>query len=109
MSKTILMWEGLTPLAYAVKLHQHAAEASKVHPGGDINLEFQDMTDASWCRSGDDSIFYIKDGDVYDYEIRYVEEEDDRYIQFLADNGCGDRYFVVFDKTKEREDYEDLC
>lgn len=88
-------------LTMAVKLHQENPE---------LNLSFDNLSDYFWSFDGD-SIRYsalvvdiLEDtGNGMCLEVRYKVEQDDQFIKFYVDNGCGEKYDAVFDKSKRLE------
>ena len=91
----------MSSLTKAVKLHQENPE---------LNLSFENLSDYFWAFAGD-SILYshlVEDiledtGNGLCLEVGYTVEQDDQFIKFYVDNGCGDKYDVVFDKRKRLE------
>lgn len=82
-----------------------------VRAAGELDLQFEDLTDKFWGWDDRDSLVFhetdvaiLEDtGDYYHFEVRHKVEEDNNYIRFYIDNGCGDSYDVVFDKSKRLE------
>lgn len=74
----------------------------------DLDLQFEDLTDLYWFWDNLSEIQYSEDpediiqetGDYYILEVIYKTDEDPNYIRFYVDNGCGEKYDVVFDKLK---------
>jgi hypothetical protein len=83
----------------------------------EFSLEFE-LNEEMWCREGmdNDSVSYNTDGNkedlfqgegqTYNLEIRYVTYEDEDFYKVYADNGCGDKYHVVFLKKNEVQENE---
>lgn len=91
----------MTELSRAVELH-------KQNP--DLNLSFDNFTDYFWSFDGDNisysdlEIDILEDtGNAMCLEARYEVEQDERYIKFYVDNGCGEKWDAVFDKSKRVE------
>lgn len=77
----------------------------------EFSLEFE-LNEEMWCKFGDnDSVSFNTDGNeedlfnfegqTYNLEIRYVTYEDEDFYKVYADNGCGDKYHVLFLKKNE--------
>lgn len=90
-------------LAMAVKMHQ----TFKSTETDGISLEFE-LNENRWRLNSDDDIEHIEDGEelsafidgnCYSLEIRWIVHEDDDYLYAMVDNGCGDKYYVVFLKS----------
>lgn len=76
-----------------------------------LDLNFEDLTNQFWSWDNSDYVLYSDDktdveeetGDGYSLEVRYKQDEDDNYIRLYVDNGCGDKYDVVFAKANRVE------
>lgn len=76
-----------------------------------LDLNFEDLTDQFWSWDNRSDIAYSSDredvvedtGNGYGFEVRYQADEDENYIRFYVDNGCGDKYDVVFSKANRVE------
>ncbi len=92
----------MTDLTQAVKLH-------KENPS--LDLMFENLTDQWWSFNNSYDITFSDilqnveedTGLGFGLEVRYIAGEDENYIRFHVDNGCGDTYDVVFDKSKRVE------
>lgn len=88
-------------LTMAVKLHQENPE---------LNLSFYNFSDYFWSFDGDSILYSDLAVDILEdtgngmcLEVRYKVEQDDQFIKFYVDNGCGEKYDAVFDKSKRLE------
>ena len=86
-------------LTMAVKLHQEK-----------LNLSFYNLSDYFWSFDGDSILYSDLAVDILEdtgngmcLEVRYKVEQDDQFIKFYVDNGCGEKYDAVFDKSKRLE------
>ncbi len=92
----------ISPLTRAVAITREAK---------DLDLQFEDLTDQYWNWDNEAYITYADNrsdieedtGDGFGLEVRYKTDEDANYIRFYVDNGCGEKYDVVFDKLKKVE------
>lgn len=92
----------MTDLTQAVKLHNE-------NPS--LDLMFENLTDQWWSFDAHDYILhssFLEDveedtGNGFGLEVRYKSDEDENYVRFYVDNGCGDTYDAVFDKSKRVE------
>lgn len=69
-----------------------------------VSLAFY-LIDRDWMFSGEDEIYYVNSrGFIESFELvhRGPTAEDDRFIMFCVDSGCGDVYEVVFFKNREK-------
>lgn len=78
------------------------ANASK-----DLDLNFENLTDYFWSFDGDSITYSDLSIDILDdtgnamcLEVRYERDSDENYIRYYVDNGCGDKYDAVFDRSK---------
>lgn len=76
----------------------------------DLDLNFENLTEYFWSFDGDSitysdlSVDILEDtGNAMCLEVRYERDSDDKYIRFYVDNGCGDKYDAVFDKSRKVE------
>ncbi|AQW88878.1 hypothetical protein pEaSNUABM50_00349 [Erwinia phage pEa_SNUABM_50] len=85
-------------LKLAVGMHQTFNKAETT-----ISLEFE-LCEYRW-RFDSNEICYIEEdgtledfeeGNCYSLEICYISYEDEDFLHAKVDNGCGDRYYVVF-------------
>lgn len=91
-------------------VHPLSRAVTIVREAKDLNLQFEDLTDYFWAFAGD-SILYshlVEDiledtGNGFCLEVGYTVEQDNQFIKLYVDNGCGDKYDVVFDKRKRLE------
>lgn len=87
----------------------HAVEIVK--ESANLDLQFEDLTDMYWAWENEAYITYSTEredveestGDGFGLEVRYKTDEDENFIRFYVDNGCGDKFDVVFDKRKRVE------
>lgn len=96
----------MSGLSIAVAMHKGYAEITKDMEGFNT-LQFEDLTNYPWalCR---DSLYYgdtveeveSQEGSCYSLDVYRggPVTEDEKYVMFDVDNGCGDRYFVVLSK-----------
>lgn len=92
----------MTDLTRAVKVVQESKE---------LDLQFEDLTEQYWSWDNGGYLTYSCEredveedtGEGFGLEIRYKTDEDENYIRFYVDNGCGDKYDVVFSKEKQLE------
>lgn len=90
-------------LKLAVQMHKtyNAVDAP-------ISLEFE-LCEYRWCIDGDCINYLEEDGTIEDFEegnhfsleICYISHEDDEFLHAKVDNGCGDRYYIVFLKENQ--------
>lgn len=94
----------MSTLTKAVQTHKEYEEAVKdeVNP---TSLTFENLTPLFWSYDGNEILTHhtpeaVKnwEGCCNSYEVRYVVEEDDTYIMFRIDNGCGDQWDIVLSK-----------
>lgn len=73
----------------------------------DVTSDFELISDVWWKYVDDEVLWWDKDKDEEDccgWEVNWVIYEDDFYIHFDCDNGCGDRHIsVVFLKSEQVE------
>ena len=98
----------MSGLSIAVAMHKGYADMTDGMEGFNT-LQFEDLTDSYWAYDRDNISFsdnidsvLDEDGNTYSFEVygRGAVTEDEKYIMFDVDNGCGDRYYVVFSKEK---------
>ncbi len=93
-------------LKLAVKMHRDFNALDT-----DFTLEFE-LCEHVWCRfGGHTSLVYNSDdneedmldqvGNTYSLDIRRVAYEDDDFYKIYADDGCGEKYYMIFLKEKE--------
>ncbi|QHR65632.1 hypothetical protein nepoznato_183 [Escherichia phage nepoznato] len=100
----------MSTLTKAVEVHQAYEEAVKDHPNPS-SLVFEDLSQYKWCETHDEVYFWNPpscEGNVhlysYELEYRHAVDEDDNYIMFYINDGCGSQWHVVFDKNKKSDE-----
>ncbi|WNL63399.1 hypothetical protein [Citrobacter phage Tr1] len=97
-------------LDLAVKFHKEYNEIT-AHDVTAGSLAFADLTEFYWMFDGECIRYHetndpdlIFEGNAYMLETyRAAADESETYIKFYVDDGCGDQYDAVFDKTKRLE------
>lgn len=68
---------------------------------GEINDHTSDFFTLSECTvNWHNEKFDPADGGMYANEIRNMKENDTHYLLYV-DNGCGDKFYQIFDKSKQ--------
>lgn len=88
-----------------------SAAVQAVKLAGELDLNFEELTDEFWQHSGNEILYsqaredITEDtGEAYSLEVRWEVDRDENYVRFHIDNGCGDRYDVVFSLDKHVEE-----
>lgn len=100
----------MSTLSLAVTVHQYYEEAVK-DSENPSTLVFEDRTGLKWVESGDELYFwypqgYTSNSNLYSYELEYRApvDEDDNYIMYYVNNGCGETFNVVFSKALKSDE-----
>lgn len=100
----------MSTLSLAVKFHQDYEEAVK-DEANPSSLVFEDRVGLKWVKSSDEIYFWYPQGAtsdscLYSYELEYrgPVDEDENFIMYFVNNGCGDTFNVVFSKADESDE-----
>lgn len=100
----------MSTLSTAVKFHQDYEEAVK-DAANPSSLVFEDRVGLKWVRSSDEIYFWYprgctSDSSLYSYELEYrvPVDEDENFIMYFVNNGCGETFNVVFSKADESDE-----
>lgn len=100
----------MSTLSTAVKFHQDYEEAVK-DAENPSSLVFEDRIGLKWVKSFDEIYFWYPQGatsnsSLYSYELEYrgPVDEDENFIMYFVNNGCGETFNVVFSKADESDE-----
>jgi hypothetical protein len=65
------------------------------------------QTDAVWTTVQDEEVRWIKDGEVYCNETMHsTPYRHENWVMYWVDNGCGDRFYQIFDENLRDDSLE---